>query len=289
MSRLSVIIPNLNSSVIHQTLDALRHQTGDLPQMEVLIIGIDEPGLVIEDHLVRFIPTDPATNAAVKRNIALRVAQGDLFLFTDADCIPAFDWIATHLARHRQGEQIVGGAVTFARFPYLTLADNLSAFHDLLPCTQAGPRPYLATANLSVQRQMVECAGVMDESLDRAHDLDWTVRFRSLGYSLYFEPRAIVFHDPPRRTWRTVLAHWTDDAPDTLPVRLRHRHLLHTPRLAAHRSIFLWGAPVVAAWATARTFSHPGTRRYLHALPVVYLTKLAWCWAAWRHFPSGTA
>jgi glycosyltransferase involved in cell wall biosynthesis len=281
---LSIIIPNKNSPVIHKTLDSLRHQTRDMSDAEVLVVGVDEPGLVVQDDLVRFIPTTGAANAALNRNLAMQEARGDLFLFLDADCIAAPDWVERHIACHRRGEQVVGGAVTFAQRPYLTLADNLSAFHDLLPFTAAGPRPYVATANASVRREVVEHAGLMEESLDRGHDLDWTVRFRLLGYTLHFEPRALVVHDPPRHTWREVLAHWTDDAPGTLTVRLRYRELLNTPRLAAHRSVFLWGAPAVAAWATARTFAHPGTWRYLHTLPVVYLTKLAWCWAAfWDH------
>lgn len=289
MKMLSIIIPNKNSPVIHQTLDSLRRQTRDMSDAEVLVVGVDEPGLIVQDDLVRFILTDRMTNAATNRNIALRVARGDLFLFLDADCIAAPDWVERHLARHRQGNKVVGGAVTFAHRPYLTLADNLSAFHDLLPFTRAGPRPFVATANSSVRREVVERAGLMEESLDRAHDLDWTVRFRSLGYTLYFEPHAVVVHDPPRHTWREVLAHWTDDAPGTLYVRLYYRELLNTPRLASRRGMFLWGAPLVAAWATARTFSHPGTWRYAHTLPVVYLTKLAWCWAAFRHFPLNVA
>lgn len=284
MISVSVIVPNQNSPVIGRTLDSLRRQTTELSVMEVLVVGAD-PGLVSEDELVRFIPADQRTNAAHKRNLALKAAKGELFLFLDADCIAAPDWAERHLACHQRGEQVVGGAVTFARRPYVTLADNLSAFHDLLPSTPAGPRPYLATANLSVQRAAAERVGPMDESLERAHDLAWTVRLRSLGYTLTFEPRAVVIHDPPRLTWRSVMDHWTGDARDTLRVRLRYCRLLNTPRLAGHRSAFLWGAPAVAAWATIRTFSHRGSWSYLHTLPAVYLTKMAWCWAAFRDFP----
>lgn len=130
----------------------------------------------------------------------------------------------------------------------------------------------------------------MEARKNRAEDLEWTVRFRMLGYRLYFEPRAVIFHDPPRDTWSAVWGHWTGDAHDTLRVRLRYADLLQTPRLARYRPIFLWGAPLVAAWATARTFGHSDVlRRYWHTLPVVYLTKLAWCWGAFRDFPEEVA
>jgi glycosyltransferase involved in cell wall biosynthesis len=284
---LTVIIPNTNSLLIGDILYNLKHQTIDMAPIEVLVIGADEPGLVEEDDLVRFIPTDDQkSHASDKRNLGMQQAQGDIFCFLDDDCLPAPDWLEHHLARHQAGEKIVGGAVTFGTENYLQLADNVSAFHDLLPFTTEGARPYLTTSNLSVDRDVVDSAGYMEPGRSRAEDLEWTVRFRKLGYQLYFEPRAVIFHDPPRNTWPTVWRHWADDAPHTLKVRLCYQQLLRTPRLAKHHSVFLWGAPLIAAWATARTFSHPTVlRRYGHTLPLVYVTKLAWCWGAFKMFP----
>jgi glycosyltransferase involved in cell wall biosynthesis len=283
---LSVIIPNWNSLLIHKILDRLKRQTCDLSTVEILVVGIDEPGLVVEDQLVRFIPTTYSANGAVNRNVGMHEAQGEIFLFLDHDCLPAGDWIARHLDRQAKGEHIVGGAVTFGTQNYVQLSDNVSAFHDLLPGMPEGQRPYLATANLSVRRAVVERAGLMEPQLRRAHDLEWTARFRALGYRLYFDPRAVVFHDQPRCTLPTVLQHWVDDAHDTLNVRLRYPRLLATPRLAGKRWPFLWCAPLIAVWATARIFAHRSTlRQYWRTLPLVYLTKLAWCWGAFRRFP----
>ena len=287
MHSFSVIIPNTNSLLIRKILCALRDQTVDLSEAEILVVGADEPGLVAEDKLVRFIPTGQSACASDKRNLGMQKARGDIFLFLDDDCIPARDWIERHLNRHERGEQVVGGAVTFGTRNYLQLADNVSAFHDLLPCTTKGLRPYLSTVNLSINRAVVEKAGKMEARKNRAEDLEWTARFRAQGYRLYFEPRAVIFHDPPRNTWPTVWRHWTGDAHDTLRVRLRYAHLLQTPRLARHRSIFLWGAPLVAAWATARTFDHFEILwQYWYTLPLVYLTKVAWCWGAFVNFPG---
>jgi glycosyltransferase involved in cell wall biosynthesis len=285
---LSVIIPNTDSLLMGEILRAFRYQTVDLSAVEVLVVGTDEPKLVVEDELVQFIPTGPSACASDKRNIGMCQARGDILLFLDDDCLPAPDWLERHLDRHRQGEQVVGGAVTFGSRNYLQLADNVSAFHDLLPFTPEGPRPYLSTVNLSVNRAVATEAGKMEARKNRAEDLEWTVRFRALGYRLYFEPRAVIFHDPPRNTWSTVWRHWTGDAQDTLRVRLRYPDLLQTPRLARYRPVFLWGAPLVAAWATARTFGRSEIlRRYWHTLPMVYLTKLAWCWGAFKDFSWG--
>ena len=281
----SVIIPDTNSVMIGAIVKRLKGQTAVESICEVLIAGSDEPGLVVQDGLVRFVETAQGTFAAAKRNIGMRLAQGDIFAFLDDDCLPAPDWLERLLYWHGQGELIVGGSVTFGCEHYLQLGDNVSAFHDLLPSTRAGARPYLVTANLSVRREVVEAAGAMQVEYKRADDLEWTARFRQHGYRLYFAPDAVVWHDPPRRSLASVWRHWVDDAPDTLHVRLRYRKMLNTPRAAQWRWMYLWGAAFVAAWATGRTFAHPrALARYWQTLPLVYLTKLVWCWSAYRSF-----
>lgn len=286
----SIIIPNTDSFMIRRILDSLIPQAAELPSVEILVVGTDGPGLVVEDEFVRFIPTDQRANAAVKRNLGMREARGEILGFLDDDCLPAPDWLDRHLYRHRQGELVVGGSVTFGTDDYLQLADNVSAFHDLMPFTLEGPRPYLATANLSVNRVVVDEAGGMRIDLDRAEDLEWTVRIRSCGHTLYFDPQASVFHEPNRYRLIAVWRQWTHDAPYTLAVRLLYTRMLRTPDLARHRSLLLWGAPLIAAWATARTFAQAETlRRYWHTIPMVYFTKLAWCYGAFMDFPHNSA
>lgn len=283
----SVIIPNWNSNLIGEILSLLRVQKTTLADIEVLVVGVDSLGLVHNDKNVRFIRTNQSRNGAENRNIGMEEARGEVFLFIDHDCLPVPDWIEWHLLRQRQGHKVVGGAVTFDEKNYFQLADNVSAFHDLLPFTNQETRPYLATANLSVHREVVERVGKLDPKLIRAHDLEWTVRFRLSGFLLYFEPKALVYHNQPRRTFSSVWKHWVNDAHDTLYVRLLHQGPLNTPKLAAYRTIYFLGSPLIAGWATAKTFKHHRTLlRYWYTLPFVYLTKLAWCWGAYQNFPD---
>lgn len=286
---ISIIIPSWNSRLIDEIVEAIKAQLPTDMEAEILVIGSDAPGLVVEDELVRFIANPDSIGGANDRNIGMREAQGDVLLFTDHDCIPAPDWIAKHVHCQRQGMLVVGGAVSFATESYLQLADNVSAYHDLLPFTAALPRLYVSTANMSVHHTVIKHVGMMEGWFRRAEDLEWTARFRRFGYTLYFEPTALVFHDPPRLTFTSVWKHWATDAHDTLSVRLRYQQLLHTPALAQHRWIFFWGAPFVAAWATLRTFAHPQTIvSYWHTLPLVYITKIAWCWGAFRNYPNAS-
>jgi hypothetical protein len=180
---------------------------------------------------------------------------------------------------------VVGGAVEFPHDDYLQLADNLSAFHFMTPNTAAGQRTYLCTANLSVHRDIVKQIGEMLPHHNRAEDLEWTVRMHAQGVTLHFDPENIVLHDPKRHSLAAVWRHWVIDAPETMRVRLLYADLLGTPRLARYRAAYLVGAPLIAAWATVRVFAQPGhLKSYWQTLPLVYLTKLAWCWSAFRNW-----
>ena len=286
MKKFSVIIPATDPARMGDLLEALQAQSITLADGEVIVVGSDRSGLAAACEWARFIPTQPPyTYASDKRNTGMRAACGEIFLFTDDDCLPRPDWIERHLARQADGHTVVGGAVEFPRGNILQLADNLSAFHFMTPSTTAGLRPYLCTANLSVHTSVVEQAGEMEAHQNRADDLEWTLRMHAQGIKLYFDPNIPVLHDPERRTLDAVWRHWVVDAPATLRVRLRYANLLGTPRLARYRAAYLLGAPLIAAWATGGVFSQPGhLKTYWRTLPLVYLTKLAWCWSAYRNW-----
>jgi glycosyltransferase involved in cell wall biosynthesis len=285
---LSIIIPNTNSLLIGKIIAALKSQTIRLSNAEVIVVGSDEPGLIGKEPDIYFLPTSIHNSfASDKRNLGMRVSRGRILFFLDDDCIPSPDWLERHLWHHERGEKVVGGAVDFDLQKYIQSADNVSAFHDLLTCTSEGFRSYLATANLSVQRSVVKHAGMMIPHCNRAEDLEWTARFRTCGYRLYFEPKAVVFHDPARRSLQSVWRHWTEDAPNTLRVRLKYAPILSTPALAKHRFVYLWALPLISLWATARSFLHPKTLvKSWPTIPLVYMTKMAWCWSAYRNFAS---
>ena len=117
----SVIIPSLNSRLIDKTLDSILAQTVFDRIAEILVIGMDEPGLVGEAQAVRFISTRIPVTAPVGRNIGLRAAMGTLFVFIDADCIAEPTWLATLLAAHEEGGLVVGGSVSLEGSSYWQL------------------------------------------------------------------------------------------------------------------------------------------------------------------------
>ncbi len=286
---ISIIIPNLNSNIIHLTLDALRKQRYSMEHAEVLVIGMDVPNLVKEDRLVRFIPTKSPVNPATARNIGFHQAKGDPILFIDADCIPAPDWVSRMIQCHQSSAvKIVGGAVTFKRRNLWTLADNVAMFRDSLPFTVKEPRRLLPTLNLSIRREVYIATGEMDESLTCSEDIDWIARCQKKGYKLYFEPRALVCHAPARTTFKAVMKHWIETGQYMSEVFVRHQAFLKASFVILNRWLMLGLAPAIAAFLTGRIFwSAPRQMyKYLDVIPLIYLAELAWCWGMCKGLPK---
>jgi len=284
LSRVSVIIPNLNSPIVDRTLAALRGQQYDLGRVEVLVVGRDEPGLVQEDDLVRMVSTEEPASPAVARNIGMRESKGDLLCFTDADCVPAPDWLALITAPFaNDGVHVVGGGVAFPPGNYWRLCDNISWFHDYLTSTEEGEREQLPSLNLCVRRAVTERVGLFDESYPRAagEDAEWTTRMRQAGYTLHFVPSAVVHHHPTRATCKAVISHGYDHGRYSVKVHPAYADFLGVhPVLRTWWSVLL-SSPALALITAGKIFvDDPALRRYWYAAPGVTVSKLFWCFGA---------
>jgi GT2 family glycosyltransferase len=283
MNQVSIIIPSLNSRTVPGVVDALASQTRAGVIKEILIVGLDEPGVIEDDSRIRFLSTERPVCAAAARNLGLCSARSDVMILLDSDCFPATDWLACLLDRYAQGERVVSGCVAFEGANYWTLADNLSLFHEFMPGQTAGPRRYLPTANLLCDRGVVEAAGKMDETFPGAagEDIDWTIRMRRAGFRLYFEPAARITHRPARTTLRGVLRHFWWSGRNMSRVRWQYRDEYKTPGVARSAFWLVALSPAVGLWATLRLFgSTRGSWRYLCTAPLVWLTKVVWCLGA---------
>jgi GT2 family glycosyltransferase len=290
--RLSIIIPNLNSPLVDRTLEAIRRQDFDLAAVEVLVVGVDEPGLVQDQPGVRFVPTGPQCSAAHNRNAGMAAAQGEIFCFTDADCEPDPNWLARLTARYADAHvQVVGGGVSFAHGNYWALCDNLAWFYKFLATSPVGERAHLPSLNLSVRRQVVEHVGGFDESFPGAagEDTEWTQRMVAHGYRLHFEPRAVVHHAAKRHHLRDLWRHayaYGRFSPKVRPGtsgegrQATKQTEMEARFLPQERWQLLLLSPLLAALVTARiVWMHPRLEVAL-AVPGIWLSKMAWCLGA---------
>ena len=278
---ISVVIPNLNYPHIDVTLDALQRQGLPAKLYEVIVVGRDDLGLVRESEIVRRIEMPGRPGAAANRNRGLQEARGDIVCFTDADCVPAADWLVTLLAHFNdENVSVVGGGVVFTPGNYWSLCDHISWFGPFLTNTRAGRRHHLPSLNLSIRRRLYQAVGGFDETFPLAagEDTEWTARLAQGGVTLWFDPTARVTHAARRFTLGNVWRHsynYGRYSPKVRSGATEGRHGFYR-LLPQRRRPLLVLAPLLATLATINTLRRQPRFGTLYALPGIWLTKLAW-------------
>lgn len=284
MTKTAIIIPSLDSPIIKQIIIAIMNQEDVEEQAEIIVVGKDSSGLIPTDMPVTFIDTEKPVFAAVARNRGAAATDADLLVFLDSDCIPTPTWLAAHQEAHQKGHQVVSGSVLPQGENYWHLTYNLTLFHEILSKNLAGPRDFLATLNLSIDREILVKVGGMNETINRVEDVDWTTRMRRAGIQPFFWPSAAVAHQHSRTTPKAV---WRDCALSGYhmrQLRLTHQDMLTAPGLLRYPKLVMLFSPAIALWATGRIiWKRPYIlKKFWHTLPALYWTKVAWCWGASR-------
>lgn len=282
--RTAVIIPSLNSPIVDRVVAAVLDQTGATTLNGIYVVGRDEANLLPRHEQVHLVDTGQPVPPGEARNCGLAATNAELLIFLDADCLPQPGWLAAHRAAHDAGHPVVGGGVMPVGKGYWHLSYNLTLFHEVFTTMPAGPRPYLPTLNLSVERRVVDTVGPLNADLPRAQDIEWSTRMRQAGFMPYFAPTAAVRHAHDRHTLTAV---WRDCARSgqyMRAIRLRYPELLQAPGLLRYRTLVRLLSPAIAAWATARIVARRPAAwlPFAHTLPAIYVTKIAWCWGAGR-------
>jgi glycosyltransferase involved in cell wall biosynthesis len=279
---ISIIIPNLRSPLLGPVLAALLAQD-QIEDAEILVIGQnDAVNETSYEKPVHFEHTPTPVNAAVARNIGIRLAKGEKLLFIDSDCLAEPGWVREMTAQLDSGWDVVGGGVRIESKRYWPLVYNLSMFHEFLWTQPRRGAEYLPTLNLAVKREVIERIGLLDETFARSQDLDWTMRMKAAGLRILFDPRAAILHAPLVTGFRSVWRQYFRGGFFAIQVRLKHSHGF---RRAMMKQPLFWqlGSPLIALLITLKILvTTPVVWRYAHTIPAIYLTKVAWCLGAAR-------
>jgi glycosyltransferase involved in cell wall biosynthesis len=202
----SVIICSHNRAVLlKRLLASLAGQTFHPERFEVVVVD-DNSGdntaqvcQMMRSELpnLKYIFTGRKVGSSEARNIGVKGSSGDLLLFTDDDCIPRTDWVE-QLSTVLEREQIAAGAVATTEANYLKLCHNIAEFHAFMPGNKAGLIEFIAGANMAFRKKVLEDLGMFKRDQQYACDMEIILRARSRGYRIFFEPGALVTHDPDR-------------------------------------------------------------------------------------------
>jgi len=198
--RVSVVVPAHNASAtIEECLQALARQS--LPRAEYEVIVVDDGSSdSTRATAARYgveVLTQDHQGPATARNLGADEAQGEIILFTDADCVPASNWIETMLAPFRD-DQIAGAKGVYrthqkalvARFVQLEYEDK----YDLM--RKERYIDFIDTYSAAYRKEVFNNNEGFDPAFPRAsgEDVEFSYRLAERGYKMVFVPQAIVYH-----------------------------------------------------------------------------------------------
>lgn len=199
----SVIVPVFNDSErLKICLEAIQAQTYLKSLYEVIVVdnSSDEDIKSIINHFTQVVVTfESCPGSYVARNKGISVAKGDVLAFTDADCIPAPNWlekgVANLLSTPRCG--LVAGKIEFFfKDPDRPTAVELyDAYMIGLPQQKFIEKwRYGATANLFTFKHVVEDVGCFDSKLKSSGDKEWGQRVFAAGYTQIYADDTCIAH-----------------------------------------------------------------------------------------------
>jgi GT2 family glycosyltransferase len=200
----SVIITTYNRpSQLRHCLTAITrvHYARDAFEVVVVDDGGREAldGLIAEfrDALALTLVTQANAGPASGRNHGARLARHEFLAFTDDDCEPDPGWLLALSGRLGASPDILVGGRTCNGLPdnpYSSasqlIVDMVYAFYNADPTNAR----FLATNNLAVRASLFRDVGGLDEHFRVSEDREFCDRWRHRGFTLVYEPRAIVFH-----------------------------------------------------------------------------------------------
>ena len=196
----SVIIPAYNAvRTLEKCLGSLSNQSISNEDYEVIVV--DDGSTDSTPDIIRRFPVkyfgQLNQGPAAARNKGAREAQGDIILFTGADCVPQYSWIEEMVKPFDNPEiMAVKGAYKTdqrsltARFAQIEFEERFEMLKkvksiDMVDTYSAG---YRKSVFLSL--------GGFDPSFPVANneDTDLSYKMSRAGYRMVFNPYAIVYH-----------------------------------------------------------------------------------------------
>lgn len=209
--KISVVVPVYQHwNMVDKLLEGLASQTLPLDQWELLMVDNGSDYVPDAADLPSFVNLlhCPKAGSYAARNAALSHARGELLVFTDADCRPCADWLEHLWLAHINGNcrSLIAGGIEVARLD--AGRHTLIELYDMaLGLSQANyvKGGYAVTANLAIPRTVFSAIGNFDDSRFSGGDKEFCLRAKSQGFSLQYQPNALVQH-PARQHWSELVA-----------------------------------------------------------------------------------
>ncbi|NJO77638.1 MAG: glycosyltransferase [Cyanobacteria bacterium RM1_2_2] len=207
----SVIIPVYNDAERLQIcLKSLQDQTYPKEQYEIIVVdngSTDSPQGIVDQFSQARMDCESKPGSYAARNKGILLAKGEVIAFTDADCIPASDWIEKGveiLLKTINCGLVAGRVDLFLHDPTqptpVELYQKLTSFRQeaYVKNLKFGP-----TANVFTFKHVIDAVGLFNDSLKSGGDFEWGNRVFSAGYQQTYADGVKVAH-PARRSFQEL-------------------------------------------------------------------------------------
>lgn len=208
----TVIIPHYEDLAhLDQCMAAMAAQEGvDDLTIEIIVADNNSPcGIARVQEVVAGrarVIVAAEKGAGPARNAGVAQARGRILAFTDSDCVPSRRWLASGV-RALGAYDIVGGrVVTSVSRP--TGMNGVEAFERVFAFDNESyirDKGFTGSGNLFCLATTFAAVGPFKTVV--SEDREWSIRGTAKGFSLGYEPAAMVEH-PARETWPQLVAKW---------------------------------------------------------------------------------
>jgi glycosyltransferase involved in cell wall biosynthesis len=288
----SVIIPVFNDGErLQLCLAALAQQTYGRSHFEIIVIdnGSDDFGAIqvtVSPYNNTVLILEPTPGSYMARNRGLAIAQGEVIAFTDADCIPAPDWLAAgvELLTAIPNCGLVAGQIQlfFQNPDRPTMVELYESVRALPQQEFVEQHHYGATANVFTWHQVIDRVGGFDAQLKSSGDVEWGQRVHAHGYRQVYGEAVIVQH-PTRSSLKELYARTRRLAGGHYDVQLKHTHSLWQRQAVFARALLQnLTPPVFFAVNTLRDTRLQGLGQRLKVSAVMVLVRYISAWETLR-------
>ncbi|RZU02265.1 oligosaccharide flippase family protein [Rivibacter subsaxonicus] len=200
LPRVSLVMPVWNGeATVRACLDAVEAQTYPRELIQVIVVdngSSDATARIVAEYPGVMLLHEPSPGSYSARNRGITEARGEYIAFTDADCMPAPDWLARAVdaARAAPDVGIVGGRIEL--FGLEGDSELCVQYENILGFDQQKyiRRGHCASANWVSPKALIEALGGFDPSLKSGGDFELARRVRAAGRRLVYCPQAVVRH-----------------------------------------------------------------------------------------------
>lgn len=193
----SVVVPVRDSPRrIASCVEALLRQTYPEDRLQVVVVdndSSDDTREIVDSYPVILLRESTVHSPYAARNVGIAAATGEIIALTDANCVPAVDWVESGVRTLLEtGADLAGGKVNFVFSAEPTIGEIVDALTNVDVRASIDNHRACMTGNLFVRRAVFAEIGVFESRVRSGGDMRWTRRATDAGYRLEYAPDAEV-------------------------------------------------------------------------------------------------